>query len=132
MRIAIVTWTYYALTTKIPDRTAHGRSLNPWDRRPLALRASALRLAEDLAPGARTTDSRSGITLRGALVSGQVAVSLVLLIGAGLLIRSFTRLAATNPGFDVQHLLTGEIQLVQAQYPDQNRRIQFFDGLGRI
>jgi putative ABC transport system permease protein len=56
-------------------------------------------------------------------------VSLVLLVGAGLLIRSFVYLARTNLGFDVQHLLTGEIQLLEAQYPDRNKRIQFFDGL---
>jgi putative ABC transport system permease protein len=60
---------------------------------------------------------------------GQVAVSLVLLVGAGLLIRSFVHLARTNLGFDVQHLLTGEIQLLEAQYPDPNQRILFFDGL---
>jgi len=94
-----------------------------------ALRASSLRLAQDLAAGARTTGTKVGTSLRGALVVGQVAVSLVLLVGAGLLIRSFVHLARTNLGFDVHHLLTGEIQLLEAQYPDRNQRIQFFDGL---
>ncbi len=94
-----------------------------------ALRASSLRLAQDLAAGGRTTGAKVGTSLRGALVVGQVAVSLVLLVGAGLLIRSFMHLARTNLGFDVQHLLTGEIQLLAAQYPDRNQRIQFFDGL---
>jgi putative ABC transport system permease protein len=94
-----------------------------------ALRASSLPLAQDLAAGARTTGAKVGTSLRGALVVGQVAVSLVLLVGAGLLIRSFVRLARTNLGFDVQHLLTGEIQLLEVQYPDPNQRIQFFDGL---
>jgi putative ABC transport system permease protein len=94
-----------------------------------ALRASSLPLAQDLAPGARTTGTKVGTSLRGALVAGQVAVSLVLLVGAGLLIRSLAHLAGTDPGFDVQHLLTGEIQLLEAQYPDRNQRIQFFDGL---
>lgn len=94
-----------------------------------ALRASSLELSEDLAPGARTTDTKVGMALRGGLVIGQVAASLVLLIGAGLLVRSFTRLAGTNPGFDVQHLLTGEIQLLAAEYPDPDKRIRFFDGL---
>jgi len=44
-----------------------------------------------------------------------VAVSLVLLVGASLLIRSFARLAGTDFGFEVQHLLGGEIQLLNAQ-----------------
>jgi putative ABC transport system permease protein len=94
-----------------------------------ALRASSLSLSQDLAPGARTTDTKVGMSLRGALVVGQVAVSLVLLVSAGLLIRSFARLSGTDPGFAVEHLLTGEIDLPQAQYPDGNRRIQLFDGL---
>jgi len=94
-----------------------------------ALRAAALPLAQDLAPGARTTASRGGTSLRGALVVGQVTVSLVLLAGTGLLIRSLARLAGTNPGFDPHHLLTGEIQLLAAQYPDPDQRIRFFDGL---
>jgi len=94
-----------------------------------ALRAAALPLAQDLAPGARTTASKSGTSIRGALVVGQVALSLVLLAGAGLLIRSLARLAGTDLGFDPHHLLTGEIQLLAAQYPDGDQRIRFFDGL---
>ena len=94
-----------------------------------ALRGSSRLLAQDLLSGTRTTGTMAGTSLRGALVVGQLAVSLVLLVGAGLLIRSFARLAATDLGFNVQHLLTGEIQLLQAQYPDPSQRIQFFDGL---
>jgi predicted permease len=94
-----------------------------------ALRASALPMAQDLTPGARTTATKGGTSLRGALVVGQVAVSLVLLVGAGLLIRSFAHLVTTDPGFQVQHLLTGEVQLLPTEFPDGNKRIQFFDGL---
>jgi predicted permease len=94
-----------------------------------ALRASSLHLAQDLAPGSRATSAKVGTSLRGALVVGQVAVSLVLLVGAGLLIRSLARLASTNPGFEVQHLVTGEIQLLASQYPEPNQRVLFFDGL---
>jgi len=94
-----------------------------------ALRGSSSHLIREFAAGARTTDTKTRISLRDGLVVGQVAVSLILLIGAGLLIRSFMRLAGTNPGFEIQHLLTGEIRLPQAQYADRNRRIRFFDGL---
>jgi predicted permease len=94
-----------------------------------ALRASSLHLVRDLAPGSRATSAKVGTSLRGALVVGQVAVSLVLLVGAGLLIRSLAHLATTNPGFEVQHLVTGEIQLLASQYPEPNQRVLFFDGL---
>jgi putative ABC transport system permease protein len=94
-----------------------------------ALRGSSSQFIQGLAAGARTTETKARMSLRSALVVGQVAVSLMLLVGAGLLIRSFVHLARTNPGFDVQHLLTGEIQLLETQYPNRNQRIQFFDGL---
>jgi putative ABC transport system permease protein len=91
-----------------------------------AARASSLRLAECLAPGVRATDTKGGTRLRSALVVAQVAVSLVLLVGAGLLIQSLARLARTDLGFDARHVLTGQIQ---APYPDAKRRLQFFEGL---
>ncbi len=93
-----------------------------------ALRASSVHLTEELAHGGRTTRTRGGMRLRGALVVAQVAVSLILLVGAGLLIRSFARLATINPGFDPQHLLTGEMQLPTDAYPPE-RRSQFFAAL---
>jgi putative ABC transport system permease protein len=94
-----------------------------------AIRASSNRLNQVLVAGGRTTDGKFGTTLRSSLVVAQVAVSVVLLIGAGLLIRSLTRLVGTNPGFEVQHLLTGEIELLPSEFPQGARRIQFFDGL---
>ncbi len=95
-----------------------------------ALRASSIHLAAQLAHGVRSTQTKGGLRLRGVLVVAQVAVSLVLLVGAGLLVRSFARLASTNPGFDTQYLLTGDIQLPNSTYPPE-RRFQFFDALRR-
>ena len=94
-----------------------------------AWRGSSSCLVQGLPAGARMTDTKARLSLRSALVVGQVAVSLMLLVGAGLLIRSFAHLARTDPGFDIQQLLTGEIQLLEAQYPDRTQRIRFFDGL---
>jgi putative ABC transport system permease protein len=91
-----------------------------------AVRASSLRLAEHLAPGVRATESRGGTRLRGAMVAGQVAISLILLVGAGLLIRSLARLATTELGFDPRHVLTGQIQ---APYADADARLRFYTGL---
>jgi putative ABC transport system permease protein len=94
-----------------------------------ALGASSQLLAQGLVPSGRTTGTKAGVSLRAILVVGQVALSVMLLIGAGLLIRSFANLSGTNPGFEIQHLLTGEVQLQGAQYADDNRRIRFFDAL---
>jgi len=65
----------------------------------------------------------------GALVVVQLALALVLLAGAGLLIRSFLRLTATDPGFDPHNLLTARLGLPDNQYhrPDQQRA--FFQNL---
>ena len=68
-----------------------------------AARVSAAAFAESLAlhaGGARTTGDRQGERLRTLLVAGQVAMTLVLLIGAGLLIHSFVRLTSVSPGFE--------------------------------
>jgi putative ABC transport system permease protein len=94
-----------------------------------ALRAAAPDLACDLAHNTRATGTRAGTRLRSALVVGQVAVSLALLIGAGLLIRSFARLAAVDPGFDARNVMTGEIQLPDTKYPEAERQVQFFESL---
>ncbi|HJU88554.1 MAG TPA: ABC transporter permease [Gemmatimonadaceae bacterium] len=55
--------------------------------------------------------------LRGTLVVTQIAVAMVLLVGAGLLVRSFARLQGVSPGYDVQNVLTGRITLPDGSYP---------------
>jgi putative ABC transport system permease protein len=94
-----------------------------------ALRASSHLLAQGFAPSPRTTGTKAGASLRDALVVGQVAVSVVLLVGAGLLIRSFVHLSGTHPGFETQNLLTGEIQAPEVQNADYGRPIRFFEAL---
>lgn len=96
-----------------------------------ALRGASANLSGGLAPNTRTTEGRGGARLRAVLAAGQVALSLFLLIGAGLLVRSFARLAATDPGFVTSNLLTGEIHLVREQYPEGWQRVSFFDELRR-
>jgi putative ABC transport system permease protein len=91
-----------------------------------ALRVSAVRPGSDLGPGARSTDSRAGSRLRSLLVVAQVAVSLFLLVGAGLLIRSLASLSSTELGFDPHNVLTAEIQLA---YAAPEKRVEFFTGL---
>ncbi|HYU34646.1 MAG TPA: ABC transporter permease [Thermoanaerobaculia bacterium] len=66
-----------------------------------------------------------GRLLRNLLVLGEVAVALVLLVGAGLLLRSFARLRAVDPGFHPEGVLTAEIALPDQKYEQQERQIAF-------
>ncbi|HVS16158.1 MAG TPA: ABC transporter permease [Thermoanaerobaculia bacterium] len=68
-------------------------------------------------------------TLRGALAVVEVALALVLLIGAGLLSSSFLRLAAVDPGYDPESVLTARVSPPLAQYPPGEARTQFFEQL---
>ena len=69
----------------------------------------------------------------GGLVAAEVALSLVLLIGAGLLVRSFTRLSNVNPGFRADGLLTARVQLPGVRYDTPERSAGFFTNvLSRI
>jgi len=93
-----------------------------------ALQASHLNLNDTLKEGGRDAGGGSkGNRLRGLLVIGEVAVSFVLLIGAGLLINSFFHLRNLQPGFRADHLLTMKVDLSEVKYPDRDRRAVFFD-----
>jgi putative ABC transport system permease protein len=97
-----------------------------------ATQASNFNLNETLKEGGRDAASGSrGKRVRSLLVIAEVAVSLVLLVGAGLLINSFLRLRSVEPGFNVSNLLTMGVVLPQQKYPDHARRSAFYDDLIR-
>jgi putative ABC transport system permease protein len=73
-----------------------------------AWRAATGNVQEALGSGSRSYSGGSSHRVRGFLVIGEIAVTLVILVGAGLLGRSFLRLLATNPGFQRQNLITME------------------------
>ncbi|MGZ4855097.1 MAG: ABC transporter permease [Candidatus Angelobacter sp.] len=81
--------------------------------------------------GRGSTGGHRRVQLRGLLVVGQVALSLMLLIGAGLLVRSFSRLLSVEPGFDPQNVLTMNVSLPTVKYADAQKQIAFFDDLSR-
>jgi putative ABC transport system permease protein len=93
-----------------------------------AWQAAKLNLNETLKEGGQTT-ARSGQQMRSLLVVTEVALTLVLLIGAGLLVRSFLRLQQVDVGFNPQNLLTAQINLPLEQYPDGPQWSSFFNRL---
>jgi putative ABC transport system permease protein len=64
--------------------------------------------------------------LRGALVISELALAVVLLTGAGLLLKSFSRLQQVDPGFQTARLVTFRVSLPESRYPEHARRLQFF------
>jgi predicted permease len=66
---------------------------------------------------------------RSGLVVAEVALAVVLLSGAGLLLRSFARLLEVNPGFRVDNVLTAQITLPRVKYADQSRRVALYEQL---
>jgi predicted permease len=76
-------------------------------------------LRESLNEAGRGTSAAGGsLNLRASLVVSELAFAVLLLVGAGLLIRSFSRLLDVSPGFQTQHLLTLELSLPEKTYPD--------------
>jgi putative ABC transport system permease protein len=98
-----------------------------------AWQASRGRSAAALKEGGRSSTSSGGRWLRSGLLVGEVALSIVLLVGATLLLRSFARVTSVDPGFKADGVLAFQVALPQSAYPDEPRRIAFFDSfLGKL
>jgi predicted permease len=92
-----------------------------------ALQSSRFDLNEALKEGGRGgTDGRGRARVRGLLVVSEVALSLVLLIGAGLLVKSFFNLRNTNPGFDPSDTLTASLSLSPVRYDTDEEVADFY------
>jgi putative ABC transport system permease protein len=92
-----------------------------------ALQVSKTDLNESLKESGRSAmGGRHRQRARNLLVVSEVALSLVLLVGAGLLAKSFLRLQSVNPGFTPDHLLTATLELPRAKYEDDASKSQFF------
>jgi putative ABC transport system permease protein len=95
-----------------------------------ALRTAKLDLRETLNEGARGSTAGPGQhRLRAVLVATEIALAMLLLVGAGLLLRSFSRLQEVPPGFQADHLLVADIPLSQNAYAKPEQRFEFFDRL---
>ena len=86
-------------------------------------------LNEGLKESGRGSDGPRRHRIRALLVVSEVALSIVLLIGAGLMIRSFARLLAVDPGFKPDHVLTAFVSLPVAKYSKHEEQVAFFDRL---
>lgn len=95
-----------------------------------AWQTSRINLAPALKDGSGgASDSASRHQLRNLLVVVEVALALVLLTGAGLLVRSFIRLQAAPTGFQAERLIAMTINLPRASYPDRPSRLAFIERL---
>jgi len=93
-----------------------------------ALRVARPNLVEALKEGGHTSGAgRRRRSLRDALVVAEVAIALVLLVGAGLTVRSFQRLSGVNPGFDPNGALTLQVSLPSASYSDGASQTRYFE-----
>jgi predicted permease len=95
-----------------------------------AWRGTATNLADSLKQGLGRTDSAGeGRKTRNALIVSEVALSLVLLIGAGLMIRTLWALRNVDPGFDSKNVTTIALGLSHAKYEDKDRLRTFVHGV---
>jgi putative ABC transport system permease protein len=95
-----------------------------------ALQASRSNLQDTLKEGGRTSAAdRGSHLLRRSLVVAEMALALTLLTGAGLLVRSFARVAEVQPGFDAERLLTFNLALPAAKYDSVAKRVAFWNTL---
>jgi len=92
-----------------------------------ALQVTRPNMNASLQEGSRAGAGPEAHRLRGALVIAQVALSLLLLAGAGLLIKSFANLRATDPGFDPTQVVTADFVLPRGKYADPEKQRQFFE-----
>ena len=94
-----------------------------------ALQSSKLDLNEALKEGGRQTSIGAGHRLRSAMVVTEIALAVVLLVGAGLMMKSLFRLLQTNIGFKTENVLTMTVILPPSKYMDANKQINFNDQL---
>jgi predicted permease len=98
-----------------------------------ALKASRVDLNEVLKEGGRSASGAAGVSqhrIRRLLIVGEVALSLILLIGAGLLVRSYQHVQNANPGFNTRDVVSLRLSVPAARYPNAAAVTDFYQRLG--
>jgi predicted permease len=96
---------------------------------PPLLMVRARQLQDTMRSGERGAEHRSQRHTRAALVITQVALSTALLVGGGLLLRTFLTMKAVAPGFESANVLTFNLALGEVRYPDLPSEVRFYDDL---
>jgi putative ABC transport system permease protein len=95
-----------------------------------ALHTSQLELSETLKEGGRSgSGGRRAQRVRSVFIVAEIALTLALLVGAGLLMRSFWQLQQVSPGFRTDHLLTLQLSLPRTKYPEGAQAVAFYQQL---
>jgi putative ABC transport system permease protein len=94
-----------------------------------ALQISKTDLNESLKEGGRSGSGGTRQYVRNTLVVAEVAISLLLLVGAGLLVKSFLNLKESDLGFNPERVLTARVALPEKRYPDSQKIENFFNAL---
>jgi putative ABC transport system permease protein len=94
-----------------------------------AWQASRGEIGDVLKEGGRSSVVSGGRRLRSALLIGEVALSIVLLVGATLLVRSFFRITSVDPGFRADEVLAFRIALHEPSYPEPHNQVAFYERL---
>lgn len=94
-----------------------------------ALRAGRADLVSSLKEGGKATGGPAGTRPRRLLVAAEVALALILLVGAALLVRSFKRLSQVDPGFKPQGVATLQLALPRSKFPENSNVAQFHAAL---
>jgi putative ABC transport system permease protein len=96
-----------------------------------AIVGSSRAVPQGLKDGLRVSGSPTGRRIRQSLVLAQLALAVVLLVGAGLLLRSFVKVAGVDTGIQPAHVLTGLVTLSPARYGDAARQADLIDRMLR-
>jgi putative ABC transport system permease protein len=94
-----------------------------------ALRATTAQPYDALRTGGRGTDTRAQRRAWSLLVGTEVALALLLLVGSGLMIRSFYKLTTVEPGFDTRDILAVDVALPRARFAAEDARVRYFNAV---
>jgi putative ABC transport system permease protein len=94
-----------------------------------ALTSAGAKLTETLKDGGRSGSAARGARVRSTFVVVEMALALILLVGAGLLLRSFVTLLRVDPGFDPSRTMTVKVSIPQSKYANAAQQQAFFNQL---
>ncbi len=118
-------WRVVAFTAGLGVLAAFGFGLAP------ALSASKTNLADALHAGGRRSSGGASVRLRAALIAGEVALAVLLVVGAGLLIRTLWELSHVDPGFRAEHIVSIQVSPTDSACRERARCIALYDELLR-